>query len=410
MAGEMCSAGDKECVSMQVVKLRSWLKALPSLLLSTAALLLAGVLPQARAAAPEHVAVIFAEGDFWGDDVSIDAILNGIESTPGLVAHPIVLRPRIDVADAGPLMIAADINARNLVRLAADTSGGGNIAVLYPETAEPYRSVFSQIIDGIEDKAKSRVVRYVVGNNPNSQEIASELRRQDVKVVIALGRNGLKTAMALNGDLKIVAGGLLSVPEAEGRKMTLLSLAPAPSQLFDRLRSLMPDVTKVHVVYDPANSGWLIRIAKDAARAAGLELVADEVNDLPTALARYQSILATADPRREALWLPQDITTVDDANVLPLVLRESWNRGLGVFSSNLAHVKRGVLFSLYPDTTQLGRNLASTALDSLAGSGSQGQFPLRDVLLAVNLRTAGHLGLRFSSRQQQAFNLTFPEP
>ncbi|HTH39327.1 MAG TPA: hypothetical protein VL968_00970, partial [Rhodocyclaceae bacterium] len=146
-------------MSMQVVKLRSWLKALPSLLLSTAALLLAGVLPQARAAAPEHVAVIFAEGDFWGDDVSIDAILNGIESTPGLVAHPIVLRPRIDVADAGLLMIAADINARNLVRLAADTSGGGNIAVLYPETAEPYRSVFSQIIDGIEDKAKSRVVR-----------------------------------------------------------------------------------------------------------------------------------------------------------------------------------------------------------------------------------------------------------
>lgn len=310
------------------------------------------------------------------------------------------------------MRLAADIPSRNLVRLAAETvvGGGGNIAVIYPESAEPFRSVFAQILDGIDDKAKNRVVRYMVNANVNSQDIANDLRRQDIKVVIALGRNGLKTAMALNSDLKIIAGGLLSVPEADGRKLTLLSLAPAPSLLFDRLKTLMPEVTRVHVVFDPRNSGWLIRLAKEAARAAGLELVAEEAGDLATALARYQSILATADPRRDALWLPQDVTTVDESTVLPLVLQESWPKGLAVFSSNLSHVKRGALFSLYPDTTQLGRNLASLALDSLSGSGALGQLPLRDVLVAVNLRTASHLGLRFSSRQQQSFNLIFPEP
>lgn len=364
------------------------------------------------AVTPRHVAVIYAADEAW-DSFQLPTVLAGIESNPDVVVHRIILEPGTNLADAssvGAMKLAVDITSRNLVRLAADTSGRGGIAVIYPESAEPYRSVFAQIIDGIENKARDRVVRFVVGAGGSGQDIAAELRRQDVKVVIALGRNGLKTAMALNGDLKIIAGGLVSVPEADSRKMTLLSLAPDPGLLFDRLKSIMPEVRRVHVVYDGRNSGWLIRIAKDAARAAGLELDAYEATDVASALTRYQAILATADPKRDAVWLPQDVTTVDDATVLPLVLQESWNRGLAVFSSNLTHVKRGALFSLYPDTNELGRNLATTALENLSGAAAQGQYPLRAVLMAVNLRTANHLGLKFSSRQQQGFDLTFPEP
>lgn len=391
------------------------MKLLRSILLAGVALMLFGGHSMAHATKPQHIAVIFAvDDDEWNEGFQFPSVLAGIEASSDVVTYRIVLDRNVilaDAAGAAPMKIVADFNARNLIKLAADTTGGsGSIAVIYPESAEPYRSVFSQIIEGIEDKAKTRVVRYVVGSNANSQEIANELRRQDVKVVIALGRNGLKTAMSLSNDFKIVAGGLLSLPETDVRKLTLLSLAPAPNLLFDRLKSLMPDVARVHVVYDPRNSGWLIRMAKESARAAGLELVAEEAPDLTTAVNRYQTILATADPRRDAIWLPQDVTTVDEATVLPMVLQESWNRGLLVFSSNLSHVKRGALFSLYPDTAQLGRNLAATAMDSISGSANQGQLPLRDVLVAVNLRTANHLGLRFSTRQQQSFNLTFPEP
>lgn len=394
-------------------KTKPWAEVMYSLFLRGVVIALLGLAPMAQGAATLSAA--FPSGDNAGRAGHAPSIpLADTEIRQDVMVIP----PGVDrsgksarTGTGWEMRLAADLPSRNLLRLAAETVvGSGNIAVIYPESAEPFRSVFTQILDGIDDKAKNRVVRYMVSANVNPQDIANDLRRQDVKVVIALGRNGLKTAMALNGDLKIIAGGLLSVPEADGRKLTLLSLAPAPSLLFDKLKTLMPEVTRVHVVFDPRNSGWLIRLAKESARAAGLELVAEEAGDLATALARYQSILATADPRRDALWLPQDVTTVDESTVLPLVLQESWPKGLAVFSSNLSHVKRGALFSLYPDTTQLGRNLASLALDSLSGSGALGQLPLRDVLVAVNLRTASHLGLRFSSRQQQSFNLTFPEP
>ncbi|HEX6707982.1 MAG TPA: ABC transporter substrate binding protein [Albitalea sp.] len=282
------------------------------------------------------------------------------------------------------------------------------IAVIYPEIGEPFRSVFARIIEGIDDQARAPVPRYAVGANANLQELAGELQRHDVRVVIALGRNGMKAATALDRDIGIVAGGVLSVPENEARGLTVHTLAPDPALLFAQLKSLLPAARRVLVVHDPRQNAWLVRRARDAAKAQGLELVAYEADDLKAALRLYQDSLAGADPRRDVLWLPQDSTTVEESTVLPLVLQESWNRNLAVFSSSVTHVKRGALFSLYPNNLELGRSLVNSALGVMAGSpGSRGVQPLKDVLVAVNVRTANHLGVPLTGRR---FDLVFPEP
>ena len=286
---------------------------------------------------------------------------------------------------------------------------GRGIAVVYPDIGEPYRSVFAKIIEGIEEQTRSRVPGFAVGANPNLQEISSELRRQDIRVVIALGRNGLKLTAGLDRDIGVVAGGVLSIPEAEARNISVHSLAPDPALLFSRLLAFMPGAKRVFVVYDPKQNAWLLRLAKEAAHARGLELVAYEASDLKAALRLYQDIFAGADPRTDALWLPQDSTTVDEASVLPLVLQETWTRNLAFFSSSVAHVRRGALFSLYPDNVEIGRHLANSALGYLSsnGQGPRGVLPLKAVLLAVNVRTAGHLGLHLAGKQ--SFDLVFPE-
>ena len=132
--------------------------------------------------------------------------------------------------------------------------------------------------------------------------------------------------------------------------------------------------------------------------------------DLKSAVRRYQDMLGSVNPRRDAIWLPQDSTTVDESAVLPLVLREAWSQNLVVFSSNVMHVRRGVLFSLYPDNAELGRSLAGAALSAQQSSSapSRGIQALKQVLTAVNTRTAEHLGvdLRIS---QQRIHLALPE-
>jgi len=285
------------------------------------------------------------------------------------------------------------------------------IAVIYPDIGEPFRGVFMKIIEGIEDQLKGHVPSYAVGGNANAQELAGELRRHDVRVVIALGRNGLKAANGLDREFGVVAGGVLSVPESEARSVVVHSLAPDPALLFAQLKSLVPGARRVLVVHDPRQNAWLMRRAREAGRANNLELVAQEADDLKVAIRFYQDAFATADPKRDVLWLPQDSTTVDDSAVLPLVLQEAWNRGVAVFSSSVGHVKRGALFALYPNNVELGRSLASSAQAALspAGHATRGVVPLKEVLVAVNLRTASHLGLQLGARQQ-SFDLVFPEP
>ena len=313
-------------------------------------------------------------------------------------------------AESGSRLSGLLLGAMLLLVMTLARGAEAPIAVVYPDIGEPYRAIFEKIVEGIEDRAGPRVVKYAVKSSADSTELKTALRRQDARVVIALGRQGMK-AVAPDSSVAMVVGGVVTVPESEARGLSVVSLSPDPSLLFARLKALMPAAKRVFVVYDPRYNAWLMRLAKEAARAQGLELLAYEAQDLRGAMQQYQAIFAAADSRTNALWLPQDITTVEEGSVLPLVLQESWNRSLTIFSSSFGHVRRGVLFALYPDNLELGKSLAGLALGILASGNhaGQGMMPLRDVRIAVNLRTAQHLGLDLS-RQQRGFDLVFPEP
>jgi len=288
-------------------------------------------------------------------------------------------------------------------------AGEDAIAVIYPDIGEPYREIFAKIIEGIEDKVGTRVANYPVRVDTDIGVLKASLLRQNIMVLIALGRQGMKTVTALNSDFKVVVGGVLTVPENEARGQPVISLTPDPALLFARMKALMPAAKRVFVVYDPGFNGWLMKLAKEAALAQGLELVAYEAQDLRSAVRYYQEIFSAAYGHSDVLWLPQDSTTVEESSILPLVLQESWNQGIAVFSSNSVHVRRGILFSLYPDNVALGKSLAGLAQGiSISGDyARRGMMPLRDVQSAVNLRTAKHLGL--NPGRQQGFDMTFPE-
>jgi len=358
-------------------------------------------------AEPTRIAVIYTEADDFNPG-NFASLLGGIENTPDVEVILLSLED-INGPQLSQMLLAAS-QRNGTLRLAAAGGNIGPIAVFYPDIGEPYRSIFSKIIEGIEETSQAKVASYAVGNSFNTQTIAEELKRQEIRVVIALGRNGLRAASTLDKEISIVAGGVVSVPESEQRRNAILSLAPDPALLFARLKMLSPKTQRIFVVYEPRQNGWLIKLAKEAARTQGIELVAQEASDLKGALTIYQSIFAMADAKRDALWLPQDSTTVDESLVIPHVLQESWNKSIPVFSSNVSHVKRGALFALYPNNFELGRNLASSAISVANGNTTvRGVLPLREVLMAFNTRTASHLGLTASPAQQKGFDLLFPD-
>lgn len=305
-------------------------------------------------------------------------------------------------ADSGPSLarIETSILHNRLYTLAANTetilpsAEAGRIAVVYPDLGEPYRSVFQQILSGIELTAPDRVVRVALSNPEPPGQLADTLQKNGATVVIALGRHGLKAASALPAAFPVVGGAVLAAPDDGPGATALVSLTPDPRLLFQHLKQLAPSVRRVFTVYSARQNDWLIAHAKKAAKAQGLELVTIETDDLRMALQRFREITESADPARDAIWLPQDTAVLDDQVVLPFVLQQAWDRSLIVFSSTLAHVRRGALFALYPDNIDMGRQLATTAL-ALGNTPGQARAvqPLREVRLALNTRTAGHLGI-----------------
>lgn len=300
---------------------------------------------------------------------------------------------------------AADAPTRN-----ADASRQA-LGVVFPQIGEPFNAVFAQILQGIRERSAGQVFAYQVSGESSEARLFDRFNRDGVKSVIALGRQGMRATQATGIDIPVVVGGVLGMPDSTRSDSSGISLAPAPTLLFSRLKTLVPQVRRVIVIYNPLQNEWLIRYAREAARSQGLELLAIEVRDLASAARAYENAFSTIDGRRDAVWLPQDATTVDDATILPMVLRESWNRNVPVFSSTVSHARRGALFALYPDNVGLGRSLATMALSPVHDEGRRrGLVPLRDVLIAVNVRTAAHLGLNIAFSQQRTFDMIFPEP
>ena len=291
------------------------------------------------------------------------------------------------------------------------SAGKGAIAVLYPNVSEPFRSAFISMIQGIEERTRLRVRSYAVDSKSDPSELNTQLKRSGTRVVIALGRQGLSVASTLERDIVVLVGGALLLSDAEIVNMNGISLTPDPAILFSRLRSLLPEIKRVQVLSDPKKPEWLLRIAREAARSQGLELVAHEARDLSQAAHIYSALFASADGKREAVWLPHDTTTVEEGTLLPLILKGAWNSGVPIFSSNVLHVKKGALFAMSPNNVELGRSLATSALGLMSGElRKKGVQPLRELHAAINLRTASHVGLNIGYQQQRTFDYIYPEP
>ena len=299
----------------------------------------------------------------------------------------------------------------------AMAANADKIAIFYPKAKEPYRSIYQEIISGSHSAAQdiqNQVLfnNFILEKNFNGEEIVSQLKQKQINKVIVLGRSGWQLAKYLSKrftadgkkEFHVVSGALPISPNG----ISGISLITDPAYLFNYLHQVAPQVEKVHVAYSK-KSAWLIELAKQAAKEQGLTLDLKQVTSTKEAINFYQQLFDSGVSKKDALWLPLDRISANDKVTLPLILEKAWKKEVVVFSSKPSHAKRGALFSTYPDNFALGKHLF-TMVQELDKQPEQKDFAaLKSTLLAVNLRTAAHLGLKYSAKQQQEFKLTFPK-
>lgn len=291
----------------------------------------------------------------------------------------------------------------------ADQNKLTNIAIFYPQAKEPYRSIYQEIILGINNEATAaklpiNLIQHTLRKYFSVAKIIAQLEQQHIQKVIVLGRLGWKLAKKLPAKFNVVSGALPISPNG----ISGISLITDPAYLFKYLAQVAPQVKRIHVAYSKRNK-WLIKLAKKAAKEQHLELDLKLVVSTKQAISFYQALFKSKVSAQDALWLPLDRISSHDRITLPLILEKAWSKEMVVFSSKPSHAKRGVLFSTYPDNFVLGKHLFTMVKDLDKQPQQKNFSALKSTLLAVNLRTAAHLGLKYSTKQQQQFKLTFPE-
>jgi putative tryptophan/tyrosine transport system substrate-binding protein len=286
------------------------------------------------------------------------------------------------------------------------------IGVLYPETREPYRQVYASIIEGIQGEYQQAVKQFAVNEKTLADSVQQWLDDDGITALVVLGNRSLASLPKNNTRPLVVGGTLIPRPGAHPG----ISLNPSPALLFSGLRALKSSVVNIHVVYEVEYNEWVITEAAKAAAKLGLKLHRHPVSGMREAAAEYREVQKNLDSDNAALWLPLGGPS-REKSILQTILETAWTADQIVISSNLADVRRGALYALYPNNQAMGVELAQllktlnaqTDMPRTKTNSPETQnFLLSAVFQAVNLRTAEHLGLQLTKDDIREFEFVYP--
>ncbi len=281
-----------------------------------------------------------------------------------------------------------------------------NVAIIYPEVRDPFLQIFLKIADGAKSIPNTNITLYSLQKQNHPEYLKTWIVQYNIDVAVTLGNRGYAVVADMPANIPVVTGAMLLNPDT--KNISGISIAPSPEILFTLLKKISPQTSNIHVIYPLNKNDWLIEKAEQAAKNRQLTLLAHGARGIHGLAELYKSILNNMDTSNSALWLPYTGRGLDRA-LMQKVLETAWERNIVVFSSNFSDVKRGVLFSLYPDNFEMGKSLAKMAIQRIGNNEQPHRITLVDTLLkAVNLRTADHLGLHFTKTQEKNFDFIYP--
>ena len=278
-------------------------------------------------------------------------------------------------------------------------ASGPKLGVFYPEYPEPYNVIFERIIKGIESQA-GKLVRFPIKDNVLQRAMHNNY---ELDGIIALGEESAHIAEQ-NTALPIVVGAVPMVP----KPFSGVGLSPSPKELFKIVNEVLPEIKKIHIVYSEKYCKKLVKIAYRDLKGSNLILESHQADTKTEALLIYRTLSKSINPETDLIWLPLDLITVDETAVLPMLLQLSWERSLKILSSKPAHSRSGTLISAYPDNFGLGQQLVDVFNRHIESPSERITVPSSKLSLAVNTRTADHLGVDFSRKQLEDFELVYP--
>jgi putative tryptophan/tyrosine transport system substrate-binding protein len=262
----------------------------------------------------------------------------------------------------------------------------GTVALIRSGPLAPYDRATAGFTSAYADPVN---VFMLDGADPSTLQHRIEAGRPEVIVAV-----GLKAALFARDRLPRVPLVFCVVPNYErfdltGGTITGVSADVPPERDLAALRSALPGVKRVGLIFGKQSGNALARRARTAAASAGLTLVEAPIADLSD----LQRVARDLAGRVDALWLPADPTVATPEVFRALLdLSLAQRKPLLVFSESL--VRSGALVAVSLDYSWMGAQAAGIVRRIRSGerAGDIGVLPLRLTHVVVNPATARALG------------------
>ena len=304
------------------------------------------------------------------------------------------------------LALGASALAASLASFAQQPGKVPRIGFLIPETLSTEASRVDALRAGLRDhgyvegKNIAIELRSAEGNYDRLSELAAELVRLKVDVIVAFGTKAVSAAQRATTTIPIVdpvmgdpvAIGLSSSLARPGGNITgsVQFSREAGAKSLEFLKEAFPRITRIAVLINPANAGnpLQLQVIGATANALKLELQAFEVRNAKELGATFA---AMAQRRVEALVVPSD--TLFRANFIEIADRAGKQRLLAAGTKEFAMA--GGLIGYGPDPVELYRRSAYF-VDRILKGAKPDELPIERATrleLVINLKTAKALGI-----------------
>ena len=276
----------------------------------------------------------------------------------------------------------------------ASPAAAKNVAVIMSADVDAYR----EALRGFKGKLDfpAIIAEYnMEGYFDRGQKILNEIRTKvKPNLVLAIGTLALQVVASEVTNIPVVYAMVLNPPSIVGAGMKNVTGASInvpveqPIRLFKQLGS---QIRRVGVVFNQANTGYLVKQAHSVARAEGLQLIAKAIGSPKEAI---QALDSLQEEGVDVLWILPD-ETILAPEVIQRMLLLSYRKKVPLLGLSKRQAEMGALLSLsFASSEDIGRQAGELA-NSIMGGKTVAEVPYttaRRVTLTANLKAAQKLG------------------
>lgn len=238
------------------------------------------------------------------------------------------------------------------------------------------------------------------GDLEKGRKLARKIRASDPALVFAVGLKASKAAQLEIVDIPVVYSMVLDPAKygLNAQNMTgVLLEVPAERQLA-MIRNLLPQLTHIGTLYDPAKTSTLIDEARRLLKLSATELVPMQISSEREVPGSLRALLPSVD----ALWLVPDSTVLTDES-LRFILNTALEARVPVIGFSREFARSGALLCLSVNYADIGRQAGQLTRKLLDGQLSLPMKPWHPdrIETSLNLKTAKFLGIDIPRELEQ---------